>query len=255
MPLTSGHFQHMVYTQPLDDTGKLPVKGQRCAQKIVGKFFFYGRPIDSTILPALNDISTSQAAPTLNTAKKTNILMDFLYTSPNANLRFYAGNMQLHIKSDAVYLVLTGARSRAAGHLYLSATPSPGKVYQGRFNTPLHTKCRTIKNVVSSVAKAECAALFHNCSIAVGICSTLEGLGHPQHCTEVITDFSAANSFVHSEMQVKQSKSWDMRYNWLRDRIAQAQFNIKWKEGIHNLADYFTKHHQIKRSDYILRGF
>ena len=188
------------------------------------------------------------------------MLMDFLHTFPNAKLRFYAGDMQLHIESDAAYLVLPGARSRAAGHFYLSATPSPGKAYQGRFNAPLHTECRTIKNVVSSAAEAECGALFHNCSVAVGIRTALKGLGHPQHLTEVITDNYTANSFVHSEMRVKRSKSWDMRYNWLRDRIAQAQFNVKWKAGIHNLADYFTKHHppkhhQIKRADYILKGY
>ena len=65
---------------------------------------------------------------------------------------------------------------------------------------------------------------------------------------------------VAHENQKFITKSWDMRYNWLRDRIAQAQFNVKWKAGIHNLADYFTKHHppkhhQIKRADYILKGY
>ena len=88
----------------------------------------------------------------------------------------------------------------------------------------------------------------------------LEGLGHPQQRTEVITDNSTANSFVHSEMRVKQSKSWDMRYNWLRDRSAQQHFKLRWDKGIYNLADYFTKHHspnhhRIKRYDYILKGF
>ena len=116
------------------------------------------------------------------------------------------------------------------------------------------------KNVVSSAAEAECVALFHNCAMAVGICHALYGLGHPQNCTEVITDNFTANSFVHSEMRVKRSKSWDMHYNLLRDRSAQQQFQIRWDKGIHNLADYFTKHHPpshhcIKRYDYILKVF
>ena len=68
-------------------------------------------------------------------------------------------------------------------------------------------------------------------------------MGHPQTKTEVITDNSTANSFVHSEIRVKCSKSWDMKHNWLRDRTAQNQFHIKWDKGIHNMADYFTKHH------------
>ena len=65
-------------------------------------------------------------------------------------------------------------------------------------------------------------------------------MGHPQTRTEVITNNSTANSLVHSEMRVKRSKSWDMKYNWMRDRMAQQQFHIKWDKGVHNMADYFT---------------
>ena len=156
--------------------------------------------------------------------------------------------------------MIPGARSRAAGHFYFSAISTPNKTYRERLNAPIHIECRTIKNVVSSAAEAECAALFHNCSVAVGVRHALKGLGHPQQRTEVITDNSTANSFVHSEMRVKRSKSWDMRYNWLRDCSAQQQFKIRWDKGIYNLADYFTKHHllnhhRIKRYDYILKGF
>ena len=186
--------------------------------------------------------------------------MYYLHTYPNTKLRFYAGDMQLHIESDAAYLVIPGARSWAAGHFYLSAASTPNKTYKGRFNAPIHTECHTIKNVVSSAAEAECAALFHNCSVAVGIRHALNGLGNLQQRTEVITDNSTANSFVHSEMRVKQSNSWDMQYNWLRDCFAQQQFKIRWDKGIYNLADYFTKHHspnhhRTKRYDYILKGF
>ena len=85
----------------------------------------------------------------------------------------------------------------------------------GKFNAPILTECATIKNVVSSAAKAETAALFHNCTTAITICNALAGLGHPQNKTSVKTDDSTANSFVHSEMHIKCSKSWDMKYNWL----------------------------------------
>ena len=85
-------------------------------------------------------------------------------------------------------------------------------------------------------------------------------MGHPQGRTTVITDNSMATSFVHSAMREKRSKSWDMRFNWLRDRQAQQQFEIKWQKGATNQADYFTKHHppshhKLKRYDYVLKGF
>ena len=113
---------------------------------------------------------------------------------------------------------------------------------------------------LSSATEAGCAALFHNCTVAVGICHALLGLGHSQHCTDVIIDNPTANRFVHSKMRVKRSKSWDMQCNLLRDQNAQQQFKFRWDLGIHNLADYFTKHHPpshhcIKRHDYILKGF
>ena len=55
---------------------------------------------------------------------------------------------------------------------------------------------------------------------AITIRHTLIGMGRKQHRTPVITDNSTVNSFVHSEMQVKRLKSWDMKYNWLRDKAA-----------------------------------
>ena len=60
-------------------------------------------------------------------------------------------------------------------------------------------------------------------------------------------------------MREKKSKSWDMKYNWLRDQQTQDQFEIKWQKGSTNMADYLTKHHlpshcKLKRHDYILKG-
>ena len=51
-----------------------------------------------------------------------------------------------------------------------------------------------------------------------------------------------------------------MNFNWLRDREAQQQFEVKWEKGATNQADYFTKHqsptvHKALRNDYVLKGF
>ena len=102
--------------------------------------------------------------------------------------------------------------------------------------------------------------IIYNCTIAVQIRQALSGLGHLQNRAEEITHNYTVNSYVHLEMRVKRSKSWDMRYNWLRNRTTQQQFAILWDKRIHNLANYLTKHHplshhQIKRHDYVLNGF
>ena len=121
------------------------------------------------------------------------------------------------------------------------------------------TECVTLKNVVCSAAEAECGGLFHNCQKAIEIRRILTALGHPQQKTEVKTDNSTANSFVHATMRLKRSKTWDMRWNWLREKAQQNIFKILWERGTKNKADYFTKHHnpshhRLSRSDYILAG-
>ena len=39
------------------------------------------------------------------------------------------------------------------------------------------------------------------------------------------------------------SKTWDMRWNWLRDKATHQQLRMYWAKGTDNTADYFTKHH------------
>ena len=34
-----------------------------------------------------------------------------------------------------------------------------------------------------------------------------------------------------------------MRFYWVKDRVQQKQFNVRWRPGKSNLADYPTKHH------------
>ena len=43
-------------------------------------------------------------------------------------------------------------------------------------------------------------------------------------------------------MRIKKSKSWDMRYYWLRDAELLKELVVIWARGTANKADYFTKH-------------
>ena len=258
--LKPAYGKRLQYAPPPDKSNPLNDKETKQIQSICGSFLYYARAVDPTILPALNEIATQQSKPTSDTKKKTHMLMDYLCTYPNAKLRFYAGTMKLAVDSDAAYLVLPNAKSRVAGHFYLEAKPFPNKAYPGKHNAPLLTECYTLKNVVSSAAEAECGGIFHNCIVAIGIRNALEEMGHPQGQTRITTDNTTATSFVHSAMRTKRSKSWDMKYNWLRERTAQQQFEVKWEKGATNQADYFTKHHAPRihkalRHDYVLKGF
>jgi len=161
------------------------------------------------MLPALNEISTSQAAPTVETKNKIQWLLDFVATYPNATIRYCKSDMILYVESDAAYLVMLNAKSRYPGHFYLSNKANPSLPRNG----PIHTECKNIRNVVASAAEAEPAGIFNNSQIAIPIRRALEALGHPQPPTPIKTDNTTAHSFVYANIRKKRSKTWDMRYN------------------------------------------
>ena len=167
--------------------------------------------------------------------------MDYLHTSPDAYIQYYASDMVLHVDSDAAYLVAPKARSRIAGYFQMSDHPNVSK--RPKLNGAVLVECKTLRHVVSSSAEAEVAGIFHNATTAIPIRHILTVLGHPQPPTPLKTDNSTATGFVYDNIHQKRSKAWDMRYHWLRDRLTQQQFNIFWEKGVTNDADYFTKHH------------
>ena len=259
VPITYGKSIH---TAPEEDTSPvLSPLGIRHIQRVVGSFLYYARAIDNTIHPALNDIGSQQSKPTQTTTNDTNMLMDYLHTHPNAKLRFHKSDMQLHVDSDAAYLVAPRAKSRVAGYYYLS--DKQGNIQKGeqpQHNAPIHVECVLLKHVVSSAAEAETGGLFHNTKMAIFIIKMLEALGHKQEQVHIKTDNSTAEAFSNSVLKEKRSKTWDMRWWWLQDKTRSNQFKIYWDKGTNNKADYQTKHfgpsyHQQVRPIYIHKGF
>eukprot|EP00957_Ditylum_brightwellii_P116210 8864218-Ditylum_brightwellii.AAC.1 len=68
-------------------------------------------------------------------------------------------------------------------------------------------------------------------------------MGHLQPPTPLITDNSTAHGLTTGTMIPKCFKAVDMPFHWLKCRGAPHQFNIKWKQGAVNKADYPSKHH------------
>ena len=227
-------------TEP-DTSPLLDKKGTTHVQSISGSFLYYARAIEHSILPALSEISYTQAEPTQLTKKKCIRLMDFLTTNPDAYIRFHASDMVLHVDSDAAYLVAPKAKSRIAGYFYLSDHPNLNN--QPKLNGPVLVECKTLKHVVSSAAEAEVIGIFYNAGVAITIRHFLNALGHKQPPTPIKTDNSTATGFVYDNIRQRRTKTWDMRYYWLRDRLVQKMINIFWDKGSNNHADYWTKHH------------
>jgi hypothetical protein len=101
---------------PLDDSPLLDEAGKKRIQQIVGSFLYYAQAVDATILMALSEISSQQAAPTENTMKRANHFLDYMWTHPDAIIRYPASDIILNVHSDASYLSAPKSCSRAGGY-------------------------------------------------------------------------------------------------------------------------------------------
>ena len=236
---------------PLDTSNKLTPQGIKRIQEIVGAFAWYARATDPTMSKMLSSIAGRQADATENVEKEVKHFMDYCATHPNAVVRFMASDMVLALHSDASYLSEPGAKSRAGGHFYLK-----NKTDKDTNNGAVLTLSKIIKHVMTSANEAEIAALFLNCKAAIPLRIALEEMGHPQPKTPAVTDNYSAEGLINKTMIPKRAKAHDVRFNWLKCREAQRQFDLIWRPGKTNRADYHTKdhpssHHQEKRSDYV----
>ena len=68
------------------------------------------------MLPALNETSTFQSAPTQDTMDKFNQVLNYSSTHPNATICYHAIDMILMTDTDAAYLILPESRSRISGY-------------------------------------------------------------------------------------------------------------------------------------------
>ena len=244
VPITYTKRGEQQFAPTPDPTSHLSPKDRRTLQSIVGTMLYYARAIDYTILPALNDIAREQSNPTVRTMNRAKRVLDYAATYPSAFIRYHSSSMILHVDSDAAYLIAPQAKSRVAGFYYLSSHPSINNPPPS--NGGIHVECKILRHVVASAAEAEIAGVFHNAQTVLPIRRILRALNHPQPPTPVKTDNTTTNGFIYNNIHQKRSKSWDMRYYWLRDKITQQQLKFFWESGQSNKADYFTKHHSTK---------
>jgi hypothetical protein len=248
------------YAEPPDASPALNVADQKRVQEVIGVLLYYARAVDCTLLTALSSLATDQAHGTEATMRALTQILNYCASHPSATVRFHASDMVLWAHSDASYLSVPKARSRAGGYFFLSSRPSSSPSHLDPpppANGAVDILCHILRSVMSSAAEAELGALFLNAKQACPIRTTLEELGHPQPATPLQTDNSTAAGIANDTVKMKHSKAIDMRFYWVRDRVRKKQFHIFWKPAATNQADYFTKHHpashhQTVRSQYLL---
>jgi hypothetical protein len=217
-----------------NDASPLASKEQQLElQIVVGTLLYYARTVDPTLLTVVNELGSVQANPTLNDMRKLDRLLQYASSHQNQGIRFHASTMQLQIQSDASYLCRSKARSVLGGLHYLGTTEL--------INGPFFCTSKTISCVVSSAAEAELGAAFQNAQKGAQFRNTLTELGYPQQPTTILVDNTVAEGLASDTINAKRSKSMDVRFFWLRDRIKKAQFVVRHLAGRWNISDFFTK--------------
>jgi hypothetical protein len=98
-----------------------------------------------------------------------------------------------------------------------------------------------ISCVVISAAEAELGAAFQNAQKGAQFRNTLIELGYPQQPTPILVDNTVAEGLANNTVNAKRSKSIDVRFFWLRDRVKHGEFTIQHLKGRWNISDFSTK--------------
>ena len=126
-------------------------------QQVVGVFLYYDIAIDNKVLVALRDIGSEQSRATSKTMYEVKQLLGYLASNPNATIRYPASGMILFVHSDASYLSVTKASSRASGVFFLS-DPKPDAItfseYTPILNGLVFIMCKIFRNIMASAAEA-----------------------------------------------------------------------------------------------------
>jgi hypothetical protein len=220
-------------TATVDNSPRASTAQQHELQVVIGTMLYYARTVDPSVLTVVHELGSVQSRPTLNDIKKMERLLQYAASHQHHGIRFHASNMQLQIQSDASYLCRPRARSVLGGFHYLGTTDL--------INGPFFCTSKVISCVVTSAAEAELGAAFQNGQKGAQFRNTLIELGYPQQPTTIFVDNTVAEGLATNTINAKRSKSMDVRFFWLRDRVQKLQFFMKHLPGRWNISDFFTK--------------
>ena len=133
-----------------------------------------------------------------DTDQKASMILDCAATYPNAAIWYHTSNMVLLVDSDAAYITMLEAWSFYARNFYLSDRPSPEPVKPSpKRNGPIHTECKTIRNVVSSASDAE-------------TCGTFNNGGKISACNHIVLHYTTTNQQHHSRQIIQLQKDFSV---------------------------------------------
>ena len=241
LPYQSPQYgQKVQYVTP-DVSPKLDDARKKIMQQAVGGLLYYSRAVALDYTLGVNKMSSRQSNPTEQDWNDFLHLMSFAATWPDCKIQYKPSDMILILDADVSYLSETLARSRGAGVAFMGKKDDPTFV-----NGPIDVMCVILPTVVSSACEGEYASAFLMAQLAMPLRVQLTDLGYTQNMfsngsTLLTTDNKCAEGIANDSIKLKRSRAMDMRYHWLRDRVKNGDFTVKWRKNTHSLADFFTK--------------
>jgi len=181
-------------------------------------------------------------------------LLQFASTHRTGCKIFKPSDMILKAASDASYLSRPKSGSVAGSFHYLGIAG-----VADFYNAPISVHSTSIPVICASAAEAEYAGVFSCAKILCHERTILEDIGYPQPPTPIACDNECAVGLANRTVTPKHSKSIDMRFNWVQDRVRQGQFTVHHIPGIYKIADFFTKalpvHRHLVLAPYVATYF
>ena len=216
--------------------------------EIIGCVMWYSRMVDSPTLTAVSILATEQSERRRSILPKIDRLLGHIMKFPDNKVTFHASDMQYIVFGDISHNSVSKGRSRAGGYGYYGWKEDPQRINGGVF-----LMSSVLDVVTSSAGEGEYGAAYMVSRHAVWIRAIARALGHPQPPTVIWCDNTCAVGLCNDTLKTARTKSIDLRFHWLRDRVRQQQLSVKWVKSDDNIADFFTKalpvHQHIRRMD------
>ena len=237
-PYTQPVYGNRSQTGPFDDSAPAPPETIKFVQEVTGLFNHYSRVIDYTMAEAVTSIARTQAAPTTDTIKRVNHLLNYAASHPANCIIYEASDMILTAQSDASFQSIPGSRSKAGGVYYFANKNDPPTTNNGLIGI----YSRIISVVCAAASDAEYAALFLIAQIVYFYRIVAEACGYPQHePSPIYVDNDVARGIANRSVKVKRSKSIDKSFHYIRDRVELHDISVLRVGTDDNISDFFTK--------------
>jgi hypothetical protein len=214
-----------------EDSPKLSSEDKTFFHSLVAKIYYLAKRVRPDLLTALSFLVTRTSAPTLQDYGKLERVLNYLASTKGLGivLRPSTGELELRSYVDASYAVHKDAKS----HTGIVVTLGSGPVYVKSSRQTLVTK---------SSAESELVALSEGLTYVIWSREFLIGQGYKLGPGKIFQDNQATMAMAkRGATSSGKSRHVNIRFYFVKDRIASGEVELEYKRTTDMLADVLTK--------------